>query len=263
MDNRIKQCYIPDHMEKRFSYFFKKYSLKKYHDRKSPSLFFSGWSMGSIKKHRGMGLVIWRGTESTDDRISRLKKNRNISHVSISSFITEDLARNRVRYKFIPIVGVDMTNFKVCPLGDEIYTYIPDHSSDKYRKRYGMDLVIEIQKRINYKINIITSPNQCTREELLKIYERCFCSFRFTKHDGLPSQVIEMGLMGRKSFYNGDIPGSIRWNKKKIDKIVRNIDKESERIGVTDFEYSNEINKFIDIGTDWLKIKNWRSNGIK
>lgn len=263
MGDRIKQCYIPDHMEKRFSYFLEKYSLKKYHDKNKPSLFFSGWDLGPIKKHKDIGVVIWRGTESTDGRISKFRRKGNISHASISSFITEDLVRNRVRYKFIPIVGIDMTNFKACPLGDEIYTYIPDHSSDKYYKRYGMNLVLEIQKRVKYKINIINSPNQYTREELLKVYERCFCSFRFTKHDGLPSQVIEMGLMGRKSFYNGDIPGSIKWNGKKVNVVVDNIKQEATKIGTVDMDYSDEIKKFIDIGSDWLKIKHWRSNGIK
>lgn len=258
MDSKINQCYISPHMRDNFSYFFKKYSLKEYYDRNEPSLFFSGWDLGPIKKHRGLGVIIWRGTEATDDRILKFKNKRNIFHISISSFITNSLIRNNVRYKFIPIVGRDMSIFKPSPLGGEIYTYIPNHHTDKYYKRYGMAVVSEIQKRIKYKINIINSPNQYTREELLKIYKTCFCGLRFTKHDGLPSQVIEMGLMGRKSFYNGDIPGSIKWNKKKVDKIIKNIDKESKRIGVTDYEYSNEISKFIDIGTEWLETKNFK-----
>lgn len=257
MGYKVRQCSIPDYMEKRFSYFFEKYSLKKYDNKKQPSLFFSGWDMGKAKRHRGIGVMIWRGSDATDDRILKLKKKKNIFHISISSFISDDLRRNGVKFKFIPVVGVDVSKFKVCPLGDEIYTYVPSHKTDKYYHRYGMKTVLNLQKRIKYKINIIDSPNMYTRKKIRDIYSRCFCSFRFTEHDGLPSQVIEMGVMGRRSFYNGDIPGSIKWDK-NVDKIVENIELEAARIGTLDTEYSDEIKKFIDIGTDWLKIKHWR-----
>ncbi len=245
-------------MEDRFSYFFKKYSFKKYFNIKAPTLFFSGWNLQTAKRHRGLGIIIWRGSEATDERISKFKKKKNIFHISISSFISDDLVRNGVAYKFIPVVGVDMASFKECPLGDEIYTYVPDHKTDKYYYRYGMDIISKIQKRIKYKINVINSPKQYSRKKLLKVYKRCFCSLRLTSHDGLPSQVIEMGLMGRRSFYNGNIPGSITWNKNDVDSIVSNVEKEASKIGEMDVKYAEEIKSFIDIGTEWLKIKSWR-----
>jgi len=95
-------------------------------------------------------------------------------------------------------------------------------------------------------------------EKLRKIYERCFCGLRLTKHDGLPNQVIEMGVMGRRTIYNGDIPGSISWNKNNIDEIIKNIDIESQKIGTINYEVSNNIKNFIDVKNDWLDTKFWK-----
>ena len=68
-----------------------------------------------------------------------------------------------------------------------------------------------------------------------------------------------MGLMGRRSFYNGDIPGSIKWNRNDIDSILENIEKESKKIGTTDFDYANEVKKFIDVGEKWLYTEFWEN----
>ncbi len=244
--------------EKRFKYFFKKYSLSKYYDSKKPSIFFSSWNYGFIRKHNSVGIIIWRGSDIVKLKkyLKTIKKMKNIYHISISSYISKDLEKYDIKYKFIPIVGVDLKYFKLCPMGNEIYTYVPNHKTNKYYERYGMKIIKEIEKKCKYKINIIDSPTKYNRKELFKIYKKCFCGLRMTKHDGLPNQVIEMGLMGRRSFYNGDIPGSIKWDK-DVNKIIDNINKEAKKINTIDYNYAEKINKFIDVGDKWLSTKFW------
>ena len=247
-------------MRKKFSYFFKKHSLEEYKNKKLPSIFFSLWDYGPLKCHKSFALIIWRGSEilKLGKKLSNFKKMKNVYHVAISSYIAKDLDKYGIEYKFVPIVGLNMNYFKPCPLGKEIYTYIPSSFPAKYYPRYGMKVVQQIQKKCKYKINIIDSPNKIKRKKMIDVYQKCFCGLRLTRHDGLPNQVIEMGLMGRKSFYNGNIPGSIKWNKNNIDKILINIEKEAGKIGTVNNTYSEEIKNFITINDNiWLNTNFW------
>ena len=262
---RIKQCrMLNTKQEKKFKNFFKKYSLYKYDNSKNPVIFFSSWGYGPLRDHKGLVVVIWRGTDiiKMERRLKHIKKMKNVYHIAISSYIAKDLDKYGIKYKYIPIVGVDLKYFKPCVMGDEIYTYIPTSKTNKYYDRYGMKIIKNIQKKCKYKINIINSSTKYSRREIADIYERCFCSLRMTKHDGLPNQVLEMGLMGRKSFYNGDIPDSIKWNK-NIDKIIENIDIEACKIGTIDYDYPKRIEDFLDIGKEWLYTKFWNKKEKK
>ena len=245
--------------EKRFKSFFKKYSLNKYNNFKDPAVFFSLWGFGLIKKHSGFAVIIWRGSDIVKmrHRLKSIKKMKKVHHIAISSYIAKDLEEYGIKYKFIPVIGVDLKYFKPCLMGDEIYTYVPSVYPKKYHERYGMKIIKKIQKKCKYKINIIDSSTKYNRKEMFETYKRCFCGLRITKHDGLPNQVIEMGLMGRKSFYNGNIPGSIKWGK-NIDKIIYDIDKEAKKINTIDYNYAKEINRFIDVGDEWLNTKFWK-----
>lgn len=253
---RIKQCKMLDSQRKIFKNFVKEYSLKKYYNPSKPAVFYSLWAYSFIKNHKSFALIIWRGSDivKMQSRLFLIARRKNIYHIAISSYIIEDLKRYKIKYKFIPVVGVKMDFFKPAPLGDEIYTYVPNTHS-KYYKRYGMKLVQKIQKKCKYKINIVI-PGQYSKEELVKVYKRCFCSLRLTKHDGLPSQVIEMGLMGRRSLYNGNIPGTIKWVN-NVDKIIEKIEIEAKKIGTIDHQYANQISDFIDIGDKWLDTEFW------
>ena len=246
--------------EKFFKDFLKRNSLKTYNDLKAPSVFFSLWKFNDIKKHRGFAVVIWRGSDilKMGKKLKIIKNMKNVYHVAISSYIAEDLEKYGVKYKSIPIVGSTMDIFSPYVMGNEIYTYVPSHHTNKYYKRYGMDVINKIKKKIKYKINVVKAKNQHSKKKLIKIYERCFCGLRMTEHDGLPNQVVEMGLMGRKSFYNGSIPDSIKWNEHKIDQIVQNIEKEAEKIGTIDYKHADKIKDYINVGQGWIDTDFWK-----
>jgi len=256
---RIKQCKLNIVLSNiATNGFMNKYYLKPYYDRRSPSFFYGLWATRNVEKHKSLSVIIWRGTDIVKNKhiLYRLKKKKNIKHIAISSYIANDLKKYGIKYKFIPIVTTNIKDFNLYPLGNEIYAYLPDHNP-KYFKRYGSKYVELIQKKCKYKINISRSFKHYSRKNLIKIYERCFCGFRFTSHDGLPNQVIEMGLMGRRSFYNGNIPGSIKWDKNNIDGILENIEKEAKKIGTIDNKYSDKVRKFIDVGDKWLYTEFW------
>ena len=257
---RIKQCKMLNReQEKFFSYFYKHYSLSEYNNINKPAIFFSLWSFSFIKQHKGLAVVIWRGSDIVrlKFKLNAIKKMKNVYHIAVSSYISKDLDNYGIKYKFIPIVGLDMRYYKPCVLGDEIYTYVPHKNSKKYFKRYGMKIIEKIRDKCKYKINIMKLINQYSRKKMVDIYRRSFCGLRLTEHDGLPNQVIEMGLMGRKSFYNGNIPGAIKWNKNEIDLIIDNINKESKKINSIDYKYGEKIKNFISINHQWMWTEFW------
>lgn len=256
---RIKQCKMLNiSQEKIFRNLFKKYSLKRYSNANKPSIFFSLWSFSLIKNHKSFAVIIWRGSDiiKMGKRLKTIRKMKNVYHIAISSYIAKDLEKYGIKYEFIPIVGTKLKYFKPTIMRNEIYTYVPDSNPKKYHERYGLDIIKRIQKKCKYKINIII-PDQYNKRELVKIYSKCFCGLRITKHDGLPNQVIEMGLMGRKSFYNGNIPGAIKWDD-NVNNIIENIEKEAVKIGTINYNYSKEIEKFINVGDDWLDTDFWK-----
>ena len=177
----------------------------------------------------------------------------NVRHVAISSFIAQDLKTAGVDYKFLPIVGSKIKGLDITPLGKNIYTYVP---KDDYRF-YGGEIIDEIKKRSDYKIIVASSSSRYTRNKILNIYDNCFCGLRLTSHDGIANTVIELGLKGRKCVYNGGTPNAIPWNKKDIDSILKNIDKEAQKIGSTNRELAKSVARYIDVGKDWLSIKYW------
>lgn len=181
------------------------------------------------------------------------KSKKNIKHISVSSFISSDLKKAGIKFKFVPLVSADMSGIATEPLGDQIYTYIPKSRYDFY----GGKIVEKLKKKCKYKINISTRFNRYTHNKLMGIYKRSFCCLRLTKHDGLPNSVVEMGLMGRKAIYNGDTPNSIKWNKKYINKIIENIEIEAEKIGTVQKNVSDDMRKYINVGDKWLYKEFW------
>jgi len=256
---KIKYCKLNSDQRKSFPNFLGKHKLKqyKYEHKNKPAVFFGLYApdLGKFSNHKAFGIMIWRGSDSLHKkRIKLAKSKKKIKHISISSFISKDLKEAGIDFKFIPIVGADMSAIKPKQLGDEIYTYIPNNRHEFY----GGKTVEEIQKKCKYKINIINGFDTYDRKTLIKIYERCFCCLRLTEHDGLPNSVVEMGLMGRKSIYNGDTPDAIKWDSNDVDAIIRNIEKESTKIGTMQKDISDNMKNYINVKDEWLNTGFWK-----
>jgi len=254
---RIKRCKL-NNDQSVFKSFLKRYGLKRYKyfaDKNKPCVFYGLYApdIDKFQRHKGLIVLVWRGTDATHkDRVKMAKKKSNVKHVAISSFVQKDLDAFSIKYKKIPIASTDISSFNPCALGDEVYVYIP-----KNRKEfYGADIVDELKSKCKFKINVVGSSNRYSRKELTKVYERCFLGLRLTPHDGLPNQVVEMGLMGRKSVYNGDTPDAIPWNN--VEDILSSIEKESENIGSTNLDAASAMRDYVTVSDFWLDTKYWR-----
>jgi hypothetical protein len=84
-------------------------------------------------------------------------------------------------------------------------------------------MIDEIERVTGIEV-IRAKYGQYNKNELKNIYKRCFLNLRLTTFDGTPHTNVEMGLMGRRSIFNGTLPHSIGWSG--VDDICQNIMKE-------------------------------------
>ena len=234
------------------------HGLSDYIDPKKPTFFYGLYrkDIELMEKHKSLLVLIWRGSDIFQPgHLDSVKKTKtNVKHVAISSFICKDLDEVGIKYTYLPLVGRPVFDIKPKPLGSEIYIYLPKTRHDFF----NADIVKQIKKKCKYKINIATNINHYSRKELLKVYERCFCGLRLSNHDGLPNQVIEMGLMGRRCIHNGELPGSIKWDKNNVDEIVDNINNEAKNIVNINKCLYKDMKKFIYVGKEWLYLDYWK-----
>jgi len=234
------------------------HGLSDYRDVHKPTFFYGLYrkDIELMEKHKSLLVLIWRGSDTLQPgHLEAVKRTKvNVKNIAISSYICDDLDRAGIKYTYIPIIGRPIKDLKPCLLGDEIYAYLPMTRYDFFNG----DIIKEIKRRCRYKVNIATHIDHFTRKELLKIYKRSFCGLRFCEHDGLPNQVIEMGMMGRRCIYNGNLPGAIKWNKNDIDNIINNINEEAKNIGNINKCLYEEMKKFVNVGNKWLYLDYWK-----
>lgn len=253
---RIKQCRMNKDQKVKFSSFIKMNRLRPYEDKKKPVVFFGLYhvDLRKVDRHKDMLILVWRGTDITlpGHLDKTLNSKVDIKHVAISSFIEDDLKKRNVEYKFLPLVGGDMSKYEPEILGKEIYVYIPEQRSDFY----GGKIIKKLKKKCKYKINIANSCNRYSGGKLYEVYKKCFCGLRLTSHDGVANQVVEMGMMGRKTIYNGKTPSSIPW-KNDVDSILESIEKEAAKIGTNQDLLAKEVSDFYMIKDPWLTTEYW------
>lgn len=244
------QCYISSSVSTFKEKLFKKYDFIDYYDDNIPAVFFGLYGPSDyivLSNHSSKVILVWCGSDALkiNEENVKILLDKKISHIAMSEFISKDLEKFKIPHKVIPVTPTDSI-LKPHIRGENVYVY----TNGKNSNFYGQKLIDEIQKRIKYKL-IIAHYNTYSKEELIDIYKSCFMGLRLTQHDGLPNTVVELGLMGRRCIYNGNLPHSISWNN--VDDICENIDKEYESRNNDDVNIiHNDMKRYIDIGTDWL-----------
>jgi len=212
-------------------YSLKNYSLKRRSSRRTPVVFFGGYpkkqNIDILFRHKGLAVLVWCGSDSLRALepknlwfVKELKKHKNIKHIAMSSFNSVDLKKIKIPHIILPICPAEISLFDSKILGDKLYFY----SSHRAGNFYGEPIVDEIKVKFP-DINIIKTyaspPNNFDYSEMPALYEQTFLGLRLAKHDGLPNTVIELGLMGRKCIWNGNLPNAINWkNKQDIFDII-------------------------------------------
>jgi len=239
--------------------FVQEFGLLEYKDIYKPTLFIGCFvpdDYETIINHKGLGVLRWCGSDTIQDRIllygnffNALKQKRNIKHIAISDYIASDLDRYGVSYIKYPCTPARKIMEPV-PLGDCVYSYVPSGRYDFY----GGKILDEVMKRTKYEFIIASSLKHFTPEELKEAYRRSFIGLRLTAHDGLPTTVVELALMGRRSVFNGRIPCTIGW--RDADKVIRIIEKEKERNPGVEIVAKNML-EYIDTEYFWMDTDFW------
>ena len=246
---RIVQGRVSNSLSKFKAEYLKKFDLLDCLDVGYPIVFFGMYDASdydALARYRNKIIVVWCGTDSmmiSPAKANILRKSK-ATHIVKSRFMSADLRKLGIAHKILP-VSWQSYNIEPVALGDHIFHY---GTGDSYGERY----LDGIEKGTGLRI-IRTVKDTYSKEELMKIYRSCFINLRLTKHDGLPNTVLEMGMMGRRSIYNGGIPPSIGWSS--LEGIIQSINKEYEnRENINVKEVSDTIKKFINIGNNWLKL---------
>lgn len=257
---RIRQAFISDAVQSFGEMFINKYGLSRYHSRYAPSVFFGCYGgsrkdIPTLKNHKSLAIVIWRGHDAEcivkNPKDYAFLSRPNIKHIAISSFIEKDLSKFGFDFVSLPISSVNLKSFPICPLGNSIYYYM----NPKKSKAYGNEIFVQVRRKLpNY--NFITCyKNTTSHENIYDVYKKCFIGLRLTPHDGLSNTVVELGLMGRRCIWNGNLPNAISYTS--IEDVVMAIRRESKKTGLNT-EIRHRIINYLDIGDGWLDTSYWR-----
>jgi len=229
--------------------FAKKYNLKPYTNARKPVVIFGLFGHKDyrvLRKHKSKCIVLFRGSDAL--KIGReeaeIIKRKNPVVYAIGGFISEDLKKWDIPHKILPL-SPTVPNIPCQPRGDKIYCYIKRDGGVKYNQK----LAQEVSDRTGIDI-IFTKFKQYSRSELMEVYKQCFIGLRLNEHDGLPNTVLELGLMGRRSIYNGGIPESIPWSG--VEDICENVLLEYKNRHEPNESISKSIKNYLNVGNEWM-----------
>lgn len=233
--------------------FLTKFKLAEYHDKSAPLVIFGMHRLHDSFKvyqdHKGGMVVVWCGSDGLklNKKRAEIVLSRYATHYVMSKFLSDDLSKWSIPHDILPVCPTP-SNIECHPRGDKIYFY---YGTEAKKDFYGYPIAKEVEKRTGLKV-IFANNQSFPREKLMDVYKECFLALRLTRHDGLPNTVVEMGLMGRRSVYNGGTPQSIPW--RNVEDICKNVMEEYENRHEPNDFISWDMKNYIDIGTKWLSV---------
>lgn len=274
---RIKQLFVSNsvaHFKLRLQ---QRYGLGPYLNPQAPTICFGCYpgdtsSIETILSHKDMLIMVWAGSDAM--RLcqegyvglrEQIMAKDNIRHIAISNFIHNDLDNMLIPHTCLAVSQVTEDLFKLSKLGNGIFIFNSNMRSSKKDKFYGVTRTRKLVAKHFPEIPIISGLSPGAKHDTHKIipytqmsrmYDQCFMGVRLTPHDGLPNTVVELGLMGRRCIWNGDLPNAIAW--KNDNDIVDAIRMERFRIGKEFPGIRQQIIKHIDIGDAWLDTNFYR-----
>lgn len=220
----IEQCHVSESLAGLL--FQEKYGLREYFDSLRPLVIFGMYRKEDLYlylKHPSEVIVVWQGSDAMKLSLDWAKqiRSREAKHYSISHWITISLSEHDIDSVYAPISA---TIGKADPIsrGTSIYFYT-SHSSKESSDHYGEFMIDEIKERTGLNV-IVATYESYDKVNLRKVYEDCFINLRLSAFDGLPNTNLEMGLLGRRSVFNGIVPGSLKW--RNVDEICDIVMKE-------------------------------------
>ena len=235
--------------------FMQKFGFEQYTDRYKPLVMFGFYkkdALSIIKNHKAPLILIFAGTDA--NRILNLKRSmliRGYAHgikvYAISNHISNSFKKFKIKHQILPLTPTTI-KLNPEPLGDKLYCYV-----GRDDKMYGKSLALEVQRRTGIQVLFTGKDNVLSKQEIIQAYRDSFMGLRFTKRDGLPNTVAELGMMGRRCICNNILPNCIPWNN--INDICSNVLKQYQKRNDIDVQrVSKQVKQFLDIGQDWKYI---------
>lgn len=199
----------------------------------------------TLEAHKGEAIILWGGSDAMrikPEYLYLLKKHTNIAQ---SSFIQADLKDLDIDCELIPI-STAPADITPTAIGDSVYFYKGNGTNF-----YGNHLIQKIKDITGLNI-IIADSKTYSQEQLMKIYDKCFCALRLTQHDGLPHTVVEIGLKGRPSIFNGEgVPNCYKWkNETDISKTL--LELYNKRFDIDTKKINKQMTNYLKKGDIWL-----------
>lgn len=262
----------------------KKYNFMRYNHEKHKGeavVFFGCYGIGTkrwVMNHRALTVIVWSGSDTTrlheyKDFVDHCKLNSNrVIHIAHSHWIQTDLKHWGLDYIDKVVLPADLSQFKYEPEpGSNVYHY----GSKQREWYYGSHLMRKLRTKWNgvgkFPDVVITNAGGYGFDELYEIYKGSFIGVRLTEHDNMALSCIELGLMGRYSIFNGNIPCAIPygqnythyepmtrkgwvWQDEGLLGVVENMI--IERLGIRpDRLLAEEMREFVYDDEKWLDTK--------
>lgn len=250
---RVKQLYsaFGDHFSRPFR---EKYGLVRYRDKHKPAVIYGcyGWQIEKAFENTSQVIIVWAGSDlpaalKNPEYKIRLQQATNIRHVARSNFIAKDLERVGLSYMKVPLVPHQNNDIQPVPLGDAVYAY--------KARLYNGKMYQQIKQDYPDFEYIETTHKLYSRADLISLYGKCFISFRFTNHDGLSNTAVEIGLAGRKIFWNGDTPNAIPWGSyEKLCEDFEEVIRQKKSGEYDPFKISTGLRDYLNVGDEWLWV---------
>lgn len=252
---RVSQAHISKSLDGLQDNFRRKYGLSEYLHKDRPLVIFGMYDADDLSvylNHPSDVVVVWQGCDGRDAHlIAEDIKKRKAKHYSISHWIKNSLDDLGIENTFAPISATIVPeSIEIPKRGTHIYYYSSDLSKES-GDYYGDYMLEEIERRTGLHV-IRTTINTLKKDQLLKVYSLCFVNLRLTTYDGCPNTNLEIGMLGRRSIYNGDLPHSIKWNN--VDDICDSIISEYERRNEDNSQIAIDIVSFINLPNNIFKL---------
>jgi hypothetical protein len=283
---RIKKLYSPWDTDNFGPALIRKYGFEFYNpkdaqDKKEPVVVFGCYARATkrdVMQHPGLVVIVWAGMDSLrlhemGEFVDWLRTNSHrVFHIAHSHWIRTDLEHFGLKVIDRVVLPFDDSKFKFEERqGTKVYHYGAPKDRSWY---YGTDLMKSLQHRWRkpeFPDVVITIHSLYKYDELYEVYKDSFAGVRLTEHDNMALSCIELGLMGRCSIFNGNIPCAIPYSENpyptytpltrrqwvwqdaslldKVAKMILEMDRRPDRL------LSEEMREFVNKSEDWLDTK--------
>lgn len=232
-----------------------KFDLQPYSDSTAPVVMYGLYKPEDyefLSLHKPPVIVLWRGSDAlilNQAKADVISKKKNCKHYAVSKDVQRSLLKWRIESEVMPITSTP-DSIKCEPRGEGVYCYIGNGSPNMVLK-YKVNTLNRLNDMLPYEFYFVRF-GQYSFDELKEIYKKCFVGIRLLEHDGMSNSILEMGLMGRRTISNSDLPHTIKWNK--YSDIYKSINTQYMKREKDNSKISDDFRKVINIGDKWLEV---------